>query len=1146
MRRLILALSAVALLATQAAFAITPPQSRVVHSEGGTHTGFLPQSTGQFSVANFLTSSNDFVPADGFWSSAGNIAVAPTVTTVSDTLPDGTTGNVSKAAFPAISAGTTGLSLLFFREPVYPSYYPSSFGVWAKVVSGTGTLFTSISPTNVATYADAPIPNDGNWHFVQANWVGQSQQGAGTLTTLEIGIAQTDPNQQASVGATTIELTGAYLVGPQSANVPSYADVKVGGSVAATGTNPKVGTVIKPMPAKVALRDFSEWSLYAGNPIMQGNPNEVWAGGGMGNPVIQPQFRSGGFYYAWNGQCFPSPAVNNLQYTAQCLYKSTDGLNWTEVLTNAPYLFLTGSNMFNPVISNAGAGFTASASGTATWTGGGCATPPVIAITTNGSGAIATATPSPNNGLGTGSCPIHALPTGTSWSFSGVGTPTTLPTFNWTQTEGTQAPPGPARWELHPNFLPYGCSDGTNPHNFCVVYSAEDSSTVGHLFMAWSDTVDGVYTPMGCTAGTCGTTVPATLHNYPSAGYNSPGTPFVINVGGPTGTNYIYAYVGSGGDAGVNYEILTTPANKADTTSGNTLTFVQDAGFTLTTGVDWYAPVAGTKFIDMGVYLNHCGFYEWYFVVESSTSPSPPWPAGSGAFAQIMGEAVSDSPLGPWYQLQQPVINTNSGDPAAIELGGHFILSSTYNAPISGTGAGFALLGPQGSCPGSMPSLVNASIPSISGTPQVGSTLTASNGSWTGNPTAFAYQWLSGGSPISGATSTTYVPVTGDAGANLSVKVTASNPIRSTPATSATVGPVAAPAAPVNTVLPAISGTPQVGSTLTASNGTWSNSPTGFADQWLSGGSPISGATSTTYVPVTGNIGATLSVTVTATNGVGSTPATSSGVGPVTAASGCGPATTYLARTSGGNEGGNATNITNLICGLVADGVITGNLSTTGCGTTLDALYVLAQQNSSDALLNVCGTNYTATLVGSPTFTALTGFSGFGVTSPPKIITNFNSTTATSPNYTQNSASFGFWSVAVVTEPESQMATNDVGATGESNMFDSFTGNQFHARVNNGADTGVATPGTKGLFVAERPSSTSVIPYWDGVAQATQTATSQAPANLPFLIGVGGAGAAQGTAQTIAEAHIGGSLGATLNLALFNRLRTYMTAVGVP
>jgi thermitase len=85
-------------------------------------------------------------------------------------------------------------------------------------------------------------------------------------------------------------------------------------------------------------------------------------------------------------------------------------------------------------------------------------------------------------------------------------------------------------------------------------------------------------------------------------------------------------------------------------------------------------------------------------------------------------------------------------------------------------------------------------------------------------------------------------------------------------------------AAPVNTTLPAISGTPQQGQTLTASTGTWQNNPTSYAYQWLScasGCQTISGAIANTYVPTGSDVGKTLEVRVTATNTGGSTPATS-------------------------------------------------------------------------------------------------------------------------------------------------------------------------------------------------------------------------------------------------------------------------------
>jgi len=93
---------------------------------------------------------------------------------------------------------------------------------------------------------------------------------------------------------------------------------------------------------------------------------------------------------------------------------------------------------------------------------------------------------------------------------------------------------------------------------------------------------------------------------------------------------------------------------------------------------------------------------------------------------------------------------------------------------------------------------------------------------------------------------------------------------------------------PVNTALPTIGGTAQIGQTLSASTGGWTNSPTSFAYQWSdSATGPIGGATASAYVPTSANLGHTLTVSVIATNAVGpSTPATSTATSAVTAAGG--------------------------------------------------------------------------------------------------------------------------------------------------------------------------------------------------------------------------------------------------------------------
>ncbi len=86
---------------------------------------------------------------------------------------------------------------------------------------------------------------------------------------------------------------------------------------------------------------------------------------------------------------------------------------------------------------------------------------------------------------------------------------------------------------------------------------------------------------------------------------------------------------------------------------------------------------------------------------------------------------------------------------------------------------------------------VNVGLPSISGSAAQGQALTTTAGAWVGNPTAFGYQWQrcdTGGAncvAIDGATASTYVVTSADAGATLRVAVTATNASGSTAAVSA-------------------------------------------------------------------------------------------------------------------------------------------------------------------------------------------------------------------------------------------------------------------------------------------------------------------------------------------------------------------------
>lgn len=81
-------------------------------------------------------------------------------------------------------------------------------------------------------------------------------------------------------------------------------------------------------------------------------------------------------------------------------------------------------------------------------------------------------------------------------------------------------------------------------------------------------------------------------------------------------------------------------------------------------------------------------------------------------------------------------------------------------------------------------------------------------------------------------------------------------------------------AAPRNLVLPKINGVAKVGSPLTVDWGIWAGAQT-FTFQWKKGGTNISGATGTSYVPVTADIGGIITVEVTGANGSFTTAALS-------------------------------------------------------------------------------------------------------------------------------------------------------------------------------------------------------------------------------------------------------------------------------
>lgn len=199
---------------------------------------------------------------------------------------------------------------------------------------------------------------------------------------------------------------------------------------------------------------------------------------------------------------------------------------------------------------------------------------------------------------------------------------------------------------------------------------------------------------------------------------------------------------------------------------------------------------------------------------------------------------------------------------------------------------------------------VNTVAPVVSGTTIVGNTLSTTNGTWVNSPTSYTYQWQRNGTTnIGGATSSTYVLTTSDIGSTINCRVTATNSVGSTSASSNSTAAITSP--PVNAVAPVVSGTPTQGQTLSCTTGTWNYSPTSYAYQWQRNNTTnIGGATSSTYLLTVSDVGSTINCRVTASNASGSNTANSNSTAAV---AGLTYSASYLL-VGGGGGGGNTGN----------------------------------------------------------------------------------------------------------------------------------------------------------------------------------------------------------------------------------------------
>ncbi len=220
--------------------------------------------------------------------------------------------------------------------------------------------------------------------------------------------------------------------------------------------------------------------------------------------------------------------------------------------------------------------------------------------------------------------------------------------------------------------------------------------------------------------------------------------------------------------------------------------------------------------------------------------------------------------------------------------------------------------------------------------------------------------------------------------------------------------------------------------------------------------------------------------------------------------------------------------VNDLIVGLKDDGV----------WLKQDRLWLYAAENQEAAQVDLV-VNAIVTENSSPTFTPDEGYTGNGSTS--FVDTTFTPSTA-SGVYVLDSAHMSVW--ATVPANNEIMGVDAGGGT--NNIYQPSSGNLQFCGIN---ETTVALSAafSPGLVLVSRTASNAVALYNNGSSIDSDTDASTALPNEPiYVLARRQGGANIHSASQVAAASIGAGLNSTEQGNLYSRLRTYMTAVGVP
>lgn len=168
----------------------------------------------------------------------------------------------------------------------------------------------------------------------------------------------------------------------------------------------------------------------------------------------------------------------------------------------------------------------------------------------------------------------------------------------------------------------------------------------------------------------------------------------------------------------------------------------------------------------------------------------------TGGYGAVGGTSIASPAVAGIAAVLMAARRTATATSVADALRSTTVVVNGAHRPAAGrvdAAAALTALGPAAAPAPTAP--VSTAAPTVSGEAVSGSILTASTGTWSGSPTAYAYQWQrcsTGCADLPGASAGTYSVTSADLGATLAVRVTATNATGAADATSAPTAAVTA------------------------------------------------------------------------------------------------------------------------------------------------------------------------------------------------------------------------------------------------------------------------------------------------------------------------------------------------------------------